>query len=74
MKYVKVIKPGTSKNQFVRPDQVEFYRQFGWEPEAEDTEVRAVLKPRKKTAKAEPAVEGATPSLEEVGTQDDKGD
>lgn len=73
MKYIKLIKPGTGKSQLVEPEKVDFYRQYGWEPQAQDTEVRAVLKPRKKTAKAEPAVEEVS-SLEEVGTQDDKGE
>lgn len=73
MKYIRVIKPGTGKNQMILPEQIEFYRQYGWEPEQEQ-EITAVLKPRKKTVKAEPAVED-TSSVEEVGTQDDnKGD
>lgn len=72
MKYIKLIKPGTAKTQLVEADKVEFYRQFGWQPEVD--EVIAVLKPRKKTAKAEPAVEDVS-SQEEVGTQDElKGD
>ena len=71
MKYIKVIKPGTAKTQLVEADKVDFYRQFGWEPETE--EVIAVLKPRKKTAKADPAVEGES-SQEEVGKDELKGD
>ena len=57
-KYVKVVKPG--KSQMVEADRVDFYRQFGWEPEV--VEVTARLKPPKKTVKPEPAVD------EEVGT------
>ena len=68
MKYIKVIKPGTTKTQLVEADKVDFYRQYGWEPEI--TEVSARLKPRKNTAKAEPAVED-TSSEQEVGTQDE---
>ncbi len=72
MKYQKLHKPGTTKTQLVEVDRVDFYRQYGWEPVIE--EVTAELKPRKKTVKAEPAVED-TSSQEEVGTQDDnKGD
>ena len=59
MKYTKVIKLGTNKNQMVETDRVDFYRQYGWEPVVE--EVTAVLKPAKKTVKPIPAVE------EEVG-------
>lgn len=56
---VKVVKPGTNKNQLVEPEKVDFYRQFGWEPEQP---VVVVAKPaKKKTAAPEPAVE------EEVG-------
>ena len=73
MKYIKIIKPGTNKSQLVESAKVDFYRQYGWEPSVQ--EAKAVVKPRKNTAKAEPAVEGATPSVEEVGTQDElKGD
>lgn len=73
MKYTKLIKPGTTKTQMVESDRVDFYRQYGWEPEIQE-EVTAVLRPRKKTAKAEPAVEDVS-SQEEVGTQDElKGD
>jgi hypothetical protein len=55
--YVKVIKPGTTKNQIVEAGQVDFYRQYGWEPET------AVKVPKqKKTVQPEPAVE------EEVGS------
>jgi len=71
--YVKVVKPGTSKTQMVEADKVDFYRQYGWEPEA--AEVVAKLKAPKKTAKAEPAVEytlsvdaEVVESNEEVGT------
>lgn len=71
MKSIKLIKPGTTKTQLVEPDKVNFYRQFGWEPEEQD--ITAVLKPRKKTAQPKPAVEGTTPSEEEVG-DDNKGD
>jgi hypothetical protein len=76
--YVKVIKPGTNKSQMVEADRVDFYRQYGWEPEV--AEVTAKLKAPKKTAKAEPAVEytlsvdaEVVDSVEEVGT-DIKGD
>lgn len=58
MKYIKVVKPG--KSQLVEEDKVDFYRQYGWEPEV--VEVTAVLRPAKKTVKPKPAVE------EEVGT------
>lgn len=71
MKYIRLIKPGTTKSQLVESDRVDFYRQYGWEPVIE--EITAVLKPRKKTAKAEPAVED-TSSLEEVGKDELKGD
>ena len=54
-KYVKAIKPGTTKSQLVELDKVDFYRQYGWEPE----QVK-VSKP-KKTVQPEPTVE------EEVG-------
>jgi hypothetical protein len=57
-KYVKVVKPG--KSQMVEADRVDFYKQFGWEPEV--VEVTAKLKPPKKTVQPEPAVD------EEVGT------
>jgi len=70
--YVKVIKPGTNKSQLVETDKVDFYRQYGWEPEQP---VVAKLKSPKKTAKAEPAVEytlsvdaEVVESNEEVGT------
>jgi len=70
MKYTKLIKPGTTKTQMVETDRVDFYRQYGWEPEIQEEAPR----PKKKTAKAEPAVED-TSSVEEVGTQDEiKGD
>ena len=71
MKYIKVIKPGTGKSQLVEADKVDFYKQYGWEQEFQ--EVSAVLKPRKKTAKAEPAVEGDS-SQEEVSKDELKGD
>ncbi len=71
-KYVKVIKPGTNKTQMVEADKIDFYRQYGWEPETQ--EVTAVLRPvKRKTVKPEPAVD-AVASLEEVGTDDNKGD
>lgn len=73
MKYIKLIKPGTNKSQLVEADKVEFYKQYGWEPEVK--QVTARLKPPKKTAKAEPAVEytlsvepEVVESNEEVGT------
>lgn len=68
MKYIKVTKPGTTKSQLVEADRVDFYRQYGWEPVVQ--EVTAVVRPRKNTAKAEPAVED-TSSEQEVGTQDE---
>lgn len=71
--YVKVVKPNTNKSQMVEADRVDFYRQYGWEPEA--VEVAAKLKSPKKTAKAEPAVEytlsvdaEVVDANEEVGT------
>ena len=71
-KYVKVIKPGTTKTQMIEAERVDFYRQYGWEPERD--EVIAVLKPpKKKTVKPEPAVDAGA-SEEEVGTDDNKGD
>ena len=71
-KYVKLIKPGTNKTQMVEPQRVDFYRQYGWEPEQQ--EVQAVLKPsKKKTVSPEPTVE-AEASEEEVGTDDNKGE
>lgn len=68
MKYIKVTKPGTTKSQLVEADRVDFYRQYGWEPVVQ--EATAVVRPRKNTAKAEPAVED-TSSEQEVGTQDE---
>lgn len=74
--YVKVIKPNTNKSQMVEADRVDFYRQYGWEPEAP---ISAKLKAPKKTAKAEPAVDytlsidAEVVSSKEVGT-DIKGD
>lgn len=65
MKMTKMIKPGTTKTQVVESDRVDFYRQYGWTLE----QVQAP----KKTAKAEPAVEEQS-SVEEVGTDDTKGD
>ena len=67
MKYVKIHKPNTTKTQLVEADSVDRYRQYGWEPVIE--EITAQLKPRKKTAKAEPAVESVeiTDSVKEVG-------
>jgi hypothetical protein len=56
--YVKVVKPG--KSQIIEADKVDFYRQFGWEPEV--VEITAKLKPAKKTVQPEPAVD------QEVGT------
>lgn len=68
---IKIIKPGTPKYLWVTPEEFEQYKTFGWEQEQqEQQEVRAVLKPRKKTAKAEPAVEDVS-SNEEVGIQDE---
>ena len=55
MSYTKLIKPGTTKTQLVETEKVEFYKQYGWEPVV--AEVTAVLKPAKKTAKPNPAVE-----------------
>lgn len=71
MKYVRVIKPGTNKSQLVETDRVEFYRQYGWEPVVQ--EAAAVVRPRKNTAKAEPAVE-VSASEQEVGKDELKGD
>lgn len=71
MKYVRVIKPGTNKSQLVEADRVEFYKQYGWEPVVQ--EITAVVRPRKNTAKAEPAVEVNT-SEQEVGKDEIKGD
>ena len=71
-KYVKLIKPGTNKTQMVEPERVDFYSQYGWEPESQ--EVVAVLKPpKRKTVKPEPTVD-AVASDEEVGTDDNKGE
>lgn len=74
MKFVKIHKPGTTKTQLVEADRVDFYRQYGYEPMV--IEIKATVKPRK-TAKPEPAVEEvvvSTESIEEVGTDDDKGE
>jgi hypothetical protein len=74
MKLVKIHKPGTNKSQLVEADRVEFYRQYGYEPVV--VEVKATVKPVKKTAKPEPAVEEvaeAAPSVEVVG-DDNKGE
>jgi hypothetical protein len=59
MSYTQVIKPGTTKTQLIETDKVDFYRQYGWEPETtqEEVVVTAILKPAKKTAKPNPAVE-----------------
>lgn len=74
MKLIRIHKPGTNKSQLVEADRVDFYRQYGYEPAV--TEVKAALKPAKKTAKPEPAVEevaeAATP-VQEVG-DDTKGE
>lgn len=74
MKLVRVHKPGTNKSQLVEADRVDFYRQYGYEPVV--VEVKATVKPVKKTAKPEPAVEevaeAATP-VQEVG-DDNKGE
>lgn len=74
MKLVRVHKPGTNKSQLVEADRVDFYRQYGYEPVV--VEVKATVKPVKKTAKPEPAVEevaeAATP-VQEVG-DDTKGE
>lgn len=73
MTRIKIIKPGTNKSQLVNPDKVDFYRQYGYVPESEP-QLAPAPKSRKKTVKAEPAVED-TSSVEEVGTQDElKGD
>lgn len=74
MNYVKVHKPGTNKSQLVEADKIDFYRQYGYEPVI--VEAKATVKPLKKTAKPEPAVEevaeAATP-VQEVG-DDTKGE
>lgn len=71
-KYVKVVKPGTNKSQMVEADKVDFYRQYGWEPEV--AVVTAKLKSPKKTAKAEPAVEYTmSVEAEVVDTQEEVG-
>jgi hypothetical protein len=70
-KYVKVHKVGTNKTQLVEADKVDFYRQYGWEPVV--TEVTAVLRPPKKSVKPKPTVEEQS-SVEEVGTEDIKGE
>lgn len=67
-KYVKLIKPGTNKTQMVETDRVDFYRQYGWEPEE-----KIVLRAPKKTVKPEPTVD-VSASEEEVGTDDNKGE
>lgn len=76
--YVKVHKIGTNKTQMVEADRVDFYRQYGWEPA---TDIVAVLKAPKKTAKSKPAVEYTmsvdavvVDSLEEVGDDTNKGE
>lgn len=65
MTRVKIVKPNTTKSQFVREDKVDFYRQYGYVPESETLEAP---KPKKKTVTPAPAVE------EEVGKDDNKGD
>lgn len=65
MTRIKLIKPGTTKTQLVNEDQVDFYRQYGYVPEAEK---QPAPKPKKKTVTPAPAVE------EEVGIDDNKGD
>jgi hypothetical protein len=69
--YVKMSKPGTHKTQLVEADKVDFYRQYGWETAV--TEVTAVLRPPKKSVKPKPTVEEQS-SVEEVGTEDIKGE
>lgn len=64
--YVKMSKPGTNKTQLVEADKVNFYRQYGWEPEV--VEITAKLRAPKKTVMPKPTVE------EEVGTEDIKGE
>lgn len=74
MKLVKVHKPGTNKSQLVDADKIDFYRQYGYEPVV--VEAKATVKPLKKTAKPEPAVEEAAEavaSIQEVG-DDTKGE
>ena len=74
MKLVKVHKPGTNKSQLVEADKIEFYKQYGYEPVV--IEAKATVKPIKKTAKPEPAVEEvaeAVTSIQEVG-DDTKGE
>ena len=68
MKYTKIIKPNTTKTQIIESDRVDFYRQYGWEPEITEVPVK------KKTVKAEPAVEVTVTSSQEVGTDDNKGE
>lgn len=66
--------------KFCEEDRVAFYETQGWERvSSKDDEVRAVLKPVKKTVKPQPAVEDAVimdVSDEEVGIKDEltKGD
>lgn len=79
MKYTRLIKPGTGKTQIVESDRVDFYRQYGWEPETSVVEATAVVHPvKKKTAKSTPAVEYTlmvnADSPEEVVTNDNRGD
>lgn len=79
MKYTRLIKPGTTKSQIVESDRVDFYRQYGWEPEDSVVEVTATVYPvKKKTAKSTPAVEYTlmvnADSQEEVVTNDNQGD
>lgn len=67
MTRIKLVKPGTTKSQLVKPDQVDFYRQYGYVPESDLQETPAP-KSKKKTVTPPPAVE------EEVGTDDNIGD
>lgn len=66
MKFIKLHKPGTTKTTLVSPEHVEQHRIYGWEP-VEPVEIKAVLKPRKKTVKSEPTVD------QEVGNNIEKG-
>lgn len=62
--------------KFCEEDRVAFYETQGWERVgSKDDEVKAVLKPVKKTAKAQPAVDESAEdnSFEEVGENDETG-
>jgi len=62
--------------KFCEEDRVAFYETQGWERVgSKDDEVKAVLKPVKKTAKAQPAVDESAEdySYEEVGENDETG-